>query len=129
MRYSFPGNVRELENTLERAVALAQNSEEIQAWDLCGQSHCSYASGEPQAGCGFCQELHPGKKTQGRGGETLAAARERFERSHILDILNRTGWSRTMASKVLGLSRKALWEKCKRYNISSIDEPHSESKT
>ncbi len=129
MRYSFPGNVRELENTVERAVALAQNADEIQAWDLCGQSHCSFANGEPQAGCGFCQELHPGKKPHGGSGETLAVARERFERSHILDILNRTGWSKTMASKVLGLSRKALWEKCKRYDISSVDEPQEETKS
>ena len=49
--------------------------------------------------------------------ETLAEAREHFERSHILEILNRTGWSRMTASKVLGLSRKGLWEKCKRYGI------------
>ncbi|GJL56833.1 MAG: acetoacetate metabolism regulatory protein AtoC [Nitrospirales bacterium] len=128
MRYSFPGNVRELENTLERAVALAQHSDEIQAWDLCGQSRCSFISGEPQAGCGFCQELHPGGKARDGNGETLAAARERFERSHILGILNQTAWSKTVASKVLGLSRKALWEKCKRYGISDADEPQEEAK-
>ncbi|WP_454062946.1 sigma-54-dependent transcriptional regulator [Candidatus Nitrospira salsa] len=128
MQYSFPGNVRELENTVERAVALAQHSDEIQAWDLCGQSRCSFVSGEPQAGCGFCQELHPEGKAQAGSGETLAVARERFERTHILGILNRTGWSKTMASKVLGLSRKALWEKCKRYDISGADEPQEEAK-
>jgi DNA-binding NtrC family response regulator len=65
---------------------------------------------------------------EGRGGvkngamETLAEAREHFERSHILEILNRTGWSRTTASKVLGLSRKGLWEKCKRYGIVRAGE-------
>ena len=31
-----------------------------------------------------------------------------------------------MAAKVLGLSRKALWEKCKRYDISTADEPQKE---
>ncbi len=116
-RYSFPGNVRELENTMERAVALAQQSEAIQASDLCGQSHCPYAGGEPQPGCGFCTDLIGGKRVKSGGMETLAAAREQFERGHILEILQRTGWSRTTASKVLGLSRKGLWEKCKRYGI------------
>ena len=117
-RYSFPGNVRELENTVERAVALTQQSEEIQVWDLCGQSRCPYNGGEPQPGCGFCSDLK-GTKEQGRASiETLAVAREQFERTHIVEILQRTGWSRTTASKILGLSRKGLWEKCKRYGIT-----------
>ena len=117
-RYSFPGNVRELENTVERAVALTQQSQEIQVWDLCGQSRCPYNGGEPQPGCGFCSDLK-GAKEEGRAAmETLAVAREQFERNHIFEILQRTGWSRTTASKVLGLSRKGLWEKCKRYGIT-----------
>ena len=59
--------------------------------------------------------------------ETLAEAREHFEREHILEILNRTGWSRMTASKVLGLSRKGLWEKCKRYGIvRAYDSPDPE---
>lgn len=120
-QYSFPGNVRELENVIERALALAQ-THEIQVWDLCGQSQCPYAGGEPQQGCGFCKNLE-GKKDVNNGTlETLVDAREQFERKHILEILNRTGWSRTTASRVLGLSRKGLWEKCKRYGIMRADE-------
>ena len=129
MRYSFPGNVRELENTLERAVALAQNSDEIQAWDLCGQNTCPYLGGTPQEGCGFCGEIHRGKSERVGVGETLVAARERFERTHILEILKQTKWSKTLAAKVLGVSRKALWEKCKRYDISTTNEPPEEART
>ena len=116
-RYSFPGNVRELENTIERAVALGQQAKEIHVQDLCGQSQCPYAGGEPQKGCGFCGDLEERSGVKNGAMETLALAREQFERNHILEILNRTGWSRTTASKVLGLSRKGLWEKCKRYGI------------
>ncbi|HET9575024.1 MAG TPA: helix-turn-helix domain-containing protein, partial [Nitrospira sp.] len=55
---------------------------------------------------------------------SLAAAREEFEKEYILSVLERVEGSRTTASKILGLSRKALWEKCKRYGIPSAkDEP------
>lgn len=126
LRYSFPGNVRELENSIERAVALAQNREEIQAWDLCGQSQCPYLGGQWQENCGFCQEGLSGTKTRVTSGETLASAREHFERDYIVETLNRTGWSKTITSKILGLSRKALWEKCKRYGISTEDDTREE---
>ncbi len=116
-RYGFPGNVRELENTIERAVALAQQSKEIQVSDLCGQSRCPFLGGEPQRDCGFCGEQDRRTGTKTGTMETLAVAREQFERTHILEILQRTGWSRTTAAQVLGLSRKGLWEKCKRYDI------------
>ncbi len=116
-RYGFPGNVRELENTIERAVALAQQSREIQVADLCGQSQCPYSGGEPQKDCGFCGELDRRNSLKSGMMETLAGAREQFERNHILEILQRTGWSRTTAAKVLGLSRKGLWDKCKRSAI------------
>jgi DNA-binding NtrC family response regulator len=96
---------------------LAQQTDEIQVWDLCGQSRCPYAGGEPQQGCGFCGNHKRRGGVRNGTLETLAEAREHFERSHILDILQRTGWNRTTASKVLGLSRKNLWEKCKRYGI------------
>lgn len=118
LRYSFPGNVRELENMVERAVALGRPNEEVKAWDLCGFSSCPYLGGAPQDTCGFCSEGLTVRKEGGRTVESLALAREQFERQHILSVLGRVQGSRTEASKILGLSRKALWEKCKRYGIS-----------
>ena len=125
LRYSFPGNVRELENTIERAVALAQHRKEIEVWDLCGYQSCPFLGGSPQEGCGFCQEglyRHTVSLAPVALSRTLAQAREQFERQYIVDVLNRTDWSRAATSKALGLSRKALWEKCKRYGISDLEK-------
>jgi len=119
LRYSFPGNVRELENMVERGVALGRDREPVQPADLCGFQSCPFTGGVPQDTCGFCSEGLTGQKRQERPLNSLAAAREEFEKEYILSVLERVEGSRTTASKILGLSRKALWEKCKRYGIPS----------
>jgi two-component system response regulator HydG len=120
LRYSYPGNVRELENMVERAVALGREREAIQPADLCGFQSCPYLGGTPQESCGFCSEgLTGGKKKPHAALTSLATAREGFEKDYIVSVLERVDGSRTTASKILGLSRKALWEKCKRYGIPS----------
>ncbi|GKS66103.1 sigma-54-dependent Fis family transcriptional regulator [Nitrospira sp.] len=120
LRYSYPGNVRELENMVERAVALSRDRATVQPADLCGFQSCPYLGGTPQESCGFCSEgLTGGPKKRDTALTSLAAAREGFEKEYIISVLERVDGSRTTASKVLGLSRKALWEKCKRYGIPS----------
>lgn len=124
LRYSFPGNVRELENMVERAVALGRDREPIQPSDLCGFQSCPYTGGAPQESCGFCSERLTGQKREERPLTSLATAREQFEKEYIVSVLARVEGSRTTGAKILGLSRKALWEKCKRYGIPSAkDEP------
>jgi DNA-binding NtrC family response regulator len=59
-----------------------------------------------------------GRAERKDANDSLAVARERFEREYILSVLAQTEGSKTMAAKLLGLSRKGLWEKCKRYGIA-----------
>ncbi len=124
LRYSYPGNVRELENMVERAVALGREREAIQPSDLCGFQTCPYQGGDLQESCGFCQEglTGGGAKKKEVPLTALSTAREEFEKDYIVSVLGRVEGSRTTAAKILGLSRKALWEKCKRYGIPSARE-------
>jgi len=128
LRYSFPGNVRELENMVERAVALGREGEAIQPSDLCGFQSCPFTGGAAQESCRFCREGLTGQHREERPLTSLAMAREQFEKEYIVSVLGQVDGSRTTASKVLGLSRKALWEKCKRYGIPSAREEAEDEK-
>ena len=80
-----------------------------------------------QEACGFCHEgLTGGNRKQAAFMTSLAVAREGFEKDYIVSVLERVEGSRTTASKILGLSRKALWEKCKRYGIPSAYDDQGE---
>lgn len=59
------------------------------------------------------------EKPESSAPVTLATAREAFERDYIAAVLKQVDGSRTNAATILGLSRKALWDKCKRYGLSS----------
>ena len=127
LRYSYPGNVRELQNLVERAVALGRDRTMVQPNDLCGFQSCPYSGGTVQEACGFCHEgLTRGSRKQVASMTSLAVAREGFEKDYIVSVLERVEGSRTTASKILGLSRKALWEKCKRYGIPSAYDDQGE---
>ena len=45
LQYSFPGNVGELEQMIQRAVALGREGEALQPWNLCGFQTCPYLGG------------------------------------------------------------------------------------
>ncbi|MCD6581038.1 MAG: sigma-54-dependent Fis family transcriptional regulator [Desulfuromusa sp.] len=98
--YSFPGNVRELRNILERMTVLAP-SPKIQLWDL-------------------PIEIRGTKEESIEKGEvTLAAAVVVAEKKCIRRALKKTSGNKTEAAEVLGISRKNLWEKMKQYGIKS----------
>ena len=106
--YDFPGNVRELENILERATALSGASE-IAAEDL---------------------RLRPPPAGEAPPGSAAASAHlplpeylDRVEREAILDALAKTGFNRTAAAKMLGVTFRTLRYRMQRLGIR---EPESD---
>src|SRR5262245_27924773 len=96
--YAFPGNVRELENILERAMALSGGNA-VAASDL--QLRDAPAS-PPVAGV---------------GGGPLGEQLEEIERDAILKALEQTRYNKTAAAKLLGVSFRALRYRIKKLGI------------
>ncbi|HSC06096.1 MAG TPA: sigma-54 dependent transcriptional regulator [Steroidobacteraceae bacterium] len=97
-RYPFPGNVRELENILERALALA-GGKAISAGDL--QLREAPVSAAPATA----------------GGGPLGEQLEDIERDAILKALEQTRYNKTAAAKLLGMSFRALRYRIKKLGI------------
>jgi len=93
--YTFPGNVRELENIIERAVALT-DCDLIRPQDL-----------PPDL-----QQLEF-DSIEGEGLATLAE----LEKRHIAQVLERTGYNKALTAQILNIPRTTLWRKLKEYKL------------
>ncbi len=100
MKYSFPGNVRELENMLERAVTLCSTGT-IKESDL----HLRPVRGEESA------------ETQVTTGTDLGDHIEDVQRQAIVDALEKTRYNKTAAAKILGLTFRQLRYRIKKLGI------------
>lgn len=102
--YAFPGNVRELENILERALAL-QASNAIDTEDL---------------------QLQPAKVTGGTTAELSQQSLQEFlddqERHAILEALRKTRFNRTAAARLLGVTFRSLRYRMERLGLNDSSE-------
>jgi two-component system response regulator PilR (NtrC family) len=101
-KYNFPGNVRELENIVERALAL-RSSDVITSVDLQLEPELLATSGE---------------KVEKSGKYPLTDYLDRVEREVILEALNQTSFNRTAAAKILGVTFRALRYRMERLSIT-----------
>src|SRR5690606_18891528 len=99
--YHWPGHIRELQNTVERAVILRSGEvatdDDIQlsslgAPDVRGLSHSVM-------------------------GGYREVSLEVLEQEHILAVLDRTNWNKSQAAQILGIERSTLDRKLKRYRV------------
>jgi len=95
-RRPWPGNIRELQNAVERAVVLAQ-SEELTAEDL--------AFGD-EAGAPPVQS-----------GDAVLSLSD-VEKIHIERVLQQSAWNISLSARVLGIDRATLYNKIKRYGLT-----------
>jgi two-component system response regulator PilR (NtrC family) len=98
--YSFPGNVRELENILERAITLTPSGE-ISASDI--QLRATPGAANPSVNTA--------------GSAPLGDHLEDIERDAIVKALEQTRYNKTAAAKVLGMSFRALRYRIKKLGI------------
>jgi len=105
--YHFPGNVRELENILERAMTLCSGGT-VHAADIQLRSSPSALPTAPPTGT-------PAASTPASAG--LGDHLEEIERAAIVKALEQTRYNKTAAAKVLGMSFRALRYRIKKLGI------------
>jgi len=101
-QYTWPGNIRELENVIERAVALA-SVPEIQVGDL------------PEYIRNLSVETY-------RRHDSEFPTLEEQEKNYIKWVLDKCNGNKTKAAKIMGIDRVSLWRKIKRFEIDSEGE-------
>ena len=100
--HCWPGNIRELENVIERCVALCPG-ECIGVGDLPRRLR----EGPPRSAPAQEVESLPG-----------------LERKHILETLDRVGWNRRRAAEVLQISTTTLWRRLRQFGIDADGRTH-----
>ncbi|MFO0728895.1 MAG: sigma-54 dependent transcriptional regulator [Myxococcota bacterium] len=106
--YGFPGNVRELQHAVERAVVLSRGAEITLGHlpeDISGRSATVQAVSDQRDG------LRP-----------LNTAIREFEKEYIMRALDAAGGKKAKAAEILGISRKNLWEKLRGFGVSDAPE-------
>jgi len=104
-QYEFPGNVRELENVLERAMALSSGSR-IEKQDLYLTEVADFESTETGV-------IRP----TGAGELPLQDYLDRVEKEAIMQALEKTRYNKTAAAKLLGITFRALRYRLERLGI------------
>jgi two-component system response regulator PilR (NtrC family) len=108
--YAFPGNVRELENVLERAVTLSTDG-------VITPDHLRLRSGTRAAGTESAASAAPMGAAVATADIALGSQLESIERDAIIKALEKTRYNKTAAAKLLGMTFRALRYRIKKLGI------------
>ena len=105
----FPGNVREMENIIQRAVLLC-SKDQIERKDIFLENGAPLREEEPSSAVFLSPDL-------------MAAPLKDVEKVMIFHALDKTGGNRTHAAKILGISVRTLRNKLNEYKEKSESSP------
>jgi len=110
MHHQWPGNIRELENMIQRLVVLSDEAAIIEELSSENKKKKFLQKSNPQLQNPISPVL-PLKEVSRR-------AAMQAEREAILKVLGQTNWNRKMAAKLLNISYKAILYKIKQYGLT-----------
>ncbi len=120
MAYTYPGNVRELKNIIERALLLSdfETINQIELGEVPEEPTISQVSSEPEPITAQVKEIEPNLSEVDDASRSLKQAVSDYERTVIIDCLNTTNWQMKRTAEQLSLPLSTLNHKMKKYDIS-----------
>ncbi len=125
LEYPWPGNIRELENTLERLMIFSRkpviDAEDLDLGDPLSLGTPLRGTPEMERSCTApAVDADGARPEEGQDPEdSWMIPLAEVERRHILKVLSRCGNNKTRAAKILGIGTNTLWRKLKKYEETS----------
>jgi len=118
MEYDWPGNIRELENTIRKAIVFTKTPY-LTSYDLNLNKAISFQETKETS---FTEPLRNSVRnllrSRGKNGDVYSQILKEAERILLEEALNASSWNRSKAARLLGINRLTLRRKLEEYNLA-----------